>query len=203
MAWTPSFVSRPSPGPLAAERHGVKPEAFTRFLFRPNWFVLAQTDGEDLEPIPIPEWDRLRALENAGRRRRAFHRNGWQLPRLRTTAIDRGVANRGLSQCPETICPLAPTAGCMIDHGAQDHADPGPDTRANQNVTPRRMLGVHRHGRQRAPPNCVEWVRRESDRPAVMALTTGPCVVWSRMANNIAASVVACAPTGSTDARDR
>ena len=41
-----------------------KPETFTRFIYRPNWLVLAQTDGQDVEPLPIPAWDRLRALEN-------------------------------------------------------------------------------------------------------------------------------------------
>jgi antirestriction protein ArdC len=40
-----------------------KPETFTRFVFRPNWFVLAQTVGENVEPLPIPAWDRLRALD--------------------------------------------------------------------------------------------------------------------------------------------
>jgi N-terminal domain of anti-restriction factor ArdC len=44
----------------------IKPETFTRFVFRPNWFVLAQTDGEDLELVAIPDWDRLRALETLG-----------------------------------------------------------------------------------------------------------------------------------------
>ena len=43
-----------------------KPETFTRFVFRPNWFVLQQTDGEDVEPLAIPAWDRLRALETLG-----------------------------------------------------------------------------------------------------------------------------------------
>jgi hypothetical protein len=43
-----------------------KPETFTRFVFRPNWFVLAQTDGQDVEPLTIPEWDRARALETLG-----------------------------------------------------------------------------------------------------------------------------------------
>lgn len=43
-----------------------KPETFTRFVFRPNWFVLEQTDGEDVEPLAIPAWDRLRALETLG-----------------------------------------------------------------------------------------------------------------------------------------
>jgi len=39
-----------------------RPDVFTRFVFRPNWFVLAQTDGEELAPVTIPAWDRARAL---------------------------------------------------------------------------------------------------------------------------------------------
>src|SRR5262249_21761412 len=35
---------------------------FTRFVYRPNWFVLAQTDGQDLPPAPIPRWDADTAL---------------------------------------------------------------------------------------------------------------------------------------------
>ena len=38
------------------------PETFTRFIFRPNWFVLAQTDGQPFEPLPLPTWDAARAL---------------------------------------------------------------------------------------------------------------------------------------------
>ena len=37
-------------------------DAFTRFVYRPHWFVLAQTDGQDVEPLAIPEWDQARAL---------------------------------------------------------------------------------------------------------------------------------------------
>jgi len=51
-----------------------KPEAFTRFVFRPNWFVLAQTDGQDVEPLTIPDWDQARALETLG--------ISWMLPPL-------------------------------------------------------------------------------------------------------------------------
>jgi antirestriction protein ArdC len=35
---------------------------FTRFVYKPHWFVLSQTDGADVEPEPLPEWDRARAL---------------------------------------------------------------------------------------------------------------------------------------------
>lgn len=41
-------------------------ETFTRFIYRPHWFVLAQTDGQDVEPPPIPTWDQARALGSLG-----------------------------------------------------------------------------------------------------------------------------------------
>ena len=43
-----------------------KPATFTRFVFRNNWFVLAQTDGQDMPALPIPAWDQTRALETLG-----------------------------------------------------------------------------------------------------------------------------------------
>ncbi len=39
---------------------------FTRFVYRPNWFVLAQTEGEALPESPIPAWDKDRALAELG-----------------------------------------------------------------------------------------------------------------------------------------
>jgi antirestriction protein ArdC len=45
------------------QQDGTEDEAtFTRFVFRPHWFVLAQTEGQDLATAPIPSWDRTRAL---------------------------------------------------------------------------------------------------------------------------------------------
>lgn len=35
---------------------------FTRFVYKPRWFVLAQTDGDDYQPEPLPAWDKARAL---------------------------------------------------------------------------------------------------------------------------------------------
>lgn len=35
---------------------------FTRFIYKPHWFVLSQTDGADVPPMPIPTWDAARAL---------------------------------------------------------------------------------------------------------------------------------------------
>jgi antirestriction protein ArdC len=37
-------------------------EVFARFVYRPHWFVLAQTEGADVPQLPIPNWDRTQAL---------------------------------------------------------------------------------------------------------------------------------------------
>jgi hypothetical protein len=43
-----------------ADQHA---EVFTRFIYRPHWFVLSQTDGQDMAPMPVPAWDQAQALE--------------------------------------------------------------------------------------------------------------------------------------------
>jgi hypothetical protein len=40
-----------------------QPETFTRFGYRPNWFVLSQTDGQTVEPPPMPDWNQTRAFD--------------------------------------------------------------------------------------------------------------------------------------------
>ncbi len=35
---------------------------FTRFVYKARWFVLSQTDGDDLPAAEIPDWDAARAL---------------------------------------------------------------------------------------------------------------------------------------------
>lgn len=47
---------------VQADRDDGKPDTITRFIFRPNWFVLAQTDGEPVAEQPIPTWDPCRAF---------------------------------------------------------------------------------------------------------------------------------------------
>ena len=37
---------------------------YTRFVYKPRWFVLAQTDGESLPEQPTPTWDRAKALQS-------------------------------------------------------------------------------------------------------------------------------------------
>ena len=61
--------------PITAKRRGAAandtdhgPEAdddeptFSRFIYRPKWFVLAQTEGEDLAEVESPTWDKDHAL---------------------------------------------------------------------------------------------------------------------------------------------
>ena len=37
--------------------------AFTRFIYRPRWFILSQTEGQDIEPSLPPTWEKSKALE--------------------------------------------------------------------------------------------------------------------------------------------
>jgi hypothetical protein len=54
---------RPNAGPTDEPSGDDQSQTFTRFVFRPNWFVLSQTDGQPIEPTRIPAWDPARALE--------------------------------------------------------------------------------------------------------------------------------------------
>jgi len=54
--------------PVTCKRKDETPEGetteatFTRFIYRNNWFVLSQTDGEPLAPLTVAEWEASRAL---------------------------------------------------------------------------------------------------------------------------------------------
>src|SRR5438105_10405779 len=39
-----------------------KAPTFTRFIYRPHWFVLGQTEGAAVEPPALEQWDASRAL---------------------------------------------------------------------------------------------------------------------------------------------
>jgi antirestriction protein ArdC len=46
------------------QENGIEDQAtFTRFVYRPNWFVLSQTDGRAIDSQPIAEWDQATALQ--------------------------------------------------------------------------------------------------------------------------------------------
>ncbi len=51
--------------------------AFTRFVYKPHWFVISQTDGEPVELPELPEWGRAQALAALGINEIAFdHTDG-------------------------------------------------------------------------------------------------------------------------------
>ncbi len=46
----------------AASTDRAEAEILIRFVYRPHWFVLSQTDGQQLSPTEIPSWDQARAF---------------------------------------------------------------------------------------------------------------------------------------------
>jgi antirestriction protein ArdC len=70
---------------------------FTSFVYKARWFVLSQTDGQELAPIIIPEWDAERALAALSIARIPFdHTNG----NVQGFARQRQVAVNPLAQLP-------------------------------------------------------------------------------------------------------
>jgi antirestriction protein ArdC len=47
---------------VEAEDGAEDPEIFTRFVYRPHWFVHAQTEGPDAAPASVTSWNADRAL---------------------------------------------------------------------------------------------------------------------------------------------
>jgi len=63
---------------------------FTSFVYKARWFVLSQTDGQELEPITIPEWgDAARALAALNIERIPFDHTDGNVSRLCAGAPDR------------------------------------------------------------------------------------------------------------------
>jgi antirestriction protein ArdC len=60
-----TWVKKPDPREAAKPDDPVisstTPVVRRRFLYRPNWFVLSQTDGEPYTPLEIPQWEERRA----------------------------------------------------------------------------------------------------------------------------------------------
>ena len=77
---------------------GDRPRLKTIFVWKPRWFVLAQTEGEALPPEPtIPTWDATRALAELSVQQIPFdHPDG----NVQGFARDRTVAVSPLAQLP-------------------------------------------------------------------------------------------------------
>ena len=70
---------------------------FTRFVYKARWFVFSQTDGQELEPTMIPDWDAEQALANLGIERIAFDSPDGN---CQGYARDRKIAINPLAQLP-------------------------------------------------------------------------------------------------------
>lgn len=46
----------------AAKTEDEEDKVFTLFIFKPHWFVYSQTEGDPVEPEPVPGWDKAKAL---------------------------------------------------------------------------------------------------------------------------------------------
>jgi antirestriction protein ArdC len=98
--------------------------AFTRFVFKPSWFVLAQTDGEPFTPEPLPHWDRARALHVLDITETPFdlmNGNVWGYARGRQLAIS------PLSPLPERTL-LHEIAHIVLGHTTEGEELDGPST---------------------------------------------------------------------------
>jgi hypothetical protein len=54
------------------EEESEKEHTYTSFAYKPRWFVLSQTQGRELEPTTIPEWDSEKAISALSIERVAF-----------------------------------------------------------------------------------------------------------------------------------
>lgn len=92
---------------------------FTRFVYRNNWFVLAQTDGAEYKPEPLPEWDESRALTALDIQRTDFDMTDGN---VQGYAHARKVAINPLAALPfKTLC--HELAHVVLGHTAEAMAD--------------------------------------------------------------------------------
>ncbi len=69
----PSAVAKPSEDLTGTPSTVIR----RRFIYRPNWFVLSQTDGAEYVPVTIPQWDERLACHHLMIDREPFtHTNG-------------------------------------------------------------------------------------------------------------------------------
>lgn len=98
------------------------------FKYAPRWFVVSQTDGQDVEPPVLPEWDLSRALD------------ALSISRVPFTMMDgntQGYAfKRNLALNPVGTHPMH-TAAHELAHILLGHTGDEPDTAAHAEGMPR------------------------------------------------------------------
>ncbi|MFN7946533.1 MAG: ArdC family protein [Blastocatellia bacterium] len=114
-----------------AEADDERDAVFTRFIYKPHWFVLGQTDGEPVEMPSVPEWNRAQALTALGIGEIAF-----DLPDGNVLGFARG---RSIAISPVNPMPLKTTFH-ELAHVLLGHTSEG--TFAHGLLTPRNLREV-------------------------------------------------------------
>ena len=101
---------------------------FTRFVLKPRWFVLSQTEGEAIEARATPAWDRTRALDALGITEEPF---------AQTNGNVQGYARQGtIAVSPVAAMPWKTTFHEMA-HALLGHTSEG--EQADGELTPRNL----------------------------------------------------------------
>lgn len=104
---------------------------FTSFVYKARWFVLSQTDGEELAPTIIPDWDAEQALINLGIERVAFDTPDGN---CQGYARDRKIAINPVAQLPHKTL-FHEAAHVVLGHTAEGNFSDG-------EMTPRSLREV-------------------------------------------------------------
>lgn len=103
-------ADHPSIGDGAERSNGER--TFTRFFFKPWWFVLAQTEGNPYVPLALPQWDEALALYTLGIDRVPFQQlNG----NIQGYAQQRQFAVSPVAHLPHRTC-LHEIAHIVLGH---------------------------------------------------------------------------------------
>ena len=103
-------------------------DVITRFVYKPRWFVLSQTEGQELPEAQIPAWDRDTALETLNVREIPFeHLDGNCLGFAR----DRSIAINPVNPLPHKTR-FHELAHVLLGHTAEG-------LQADSEITPRNL----------------------------------------------------------------
>ncbi len=96
---------------------------YTFFIYRARWFVLSQTEGDDLEPEPIPGWEKDQALRELGITEELFEAANGNMQGY--SAPGRKIAINPLAQLPHK------TLFRELAHQVLGHWETRPSSSAN------------------------------------------------------------------------
>jgi antirestriction protein ArdC len=118
--------------PAEVDNAPAKDEEFilTRFAYKAHWFVLAQTDGAEYKPEPVPGWDEERALAALDIRRTAF---GMPDGNLQGYAMKREVAINPLAELQQSTL-FHEVAHIVLGHTAEGSVNSDSSDRTPRNI---------------------------------------------------------------------